>query len=52
MGYSSKHFGMLTFMGYQEHCFEVVDSTVADFILSFSFVKAIGFSSGFLRDPS
>lgn len=32
--------------------FEVVDSTVVDFILSFSFTKVVGFSFGFLEDPS
>ena len=52
MGYFSKHFGMLTLVVHQEHYFEVVGLTVVDFILGFSFVKAVGFSFGFLIDPS
>jgi hypothetical protein len=44
----SKHFGMPPMIvDYQEYHFEVVD-----FILSFSFVKAVEFNFGFLKDPS
>lgn len=51
-GYFLKRFGKLEIMDHLECHFEVVDSTVVDFILGFSFAKAVGFGFGFLGDPS
>ena len=52
MGCFSKRFGKLKIVDHLEHYFEVIDSTTMDSVLGFNFIKAIGFSFGFLEDPS